>query len=73
MGQLNFFLEIEVCRTLTKLFLSQGKYIYKLLKRINMAKCKGIETPLTLVENCKDRLLYRSVVGALQYITVIRY
>lgn len=34
--QLNFFLGIEVRRTPTKLFLSQGKYICNLLKKINM-------------------------------------
>ncbi|KAJ4720471.1 Retrovirus-related Pol polyprotein from transposon TNT 1-94 [Melia azedarach] len=80
LGQLHFFLGIEVCRTPTKLVLSQCKYISELLKRVNMTQCKGIETPLIVGgrlsklegESFRDGLLYRSVVGALQYATLTR-
>ncbi|KAJ4702907.1 Retrovirus-related Pol polyprotein from transposon TNT 1-94 [Melia azedarach] len=80
LGQLHYFLGIEVNRTKSKLVLSQSRYISELLNRVNMSGCKGTNTPLALGERLsktegfgfQDETLYRSVIGALQYATLTR-
>jgi hypothetical protein len=64
------------------LLLSQEKYALDLLKRVGMAHCKSIATPLSTSEKlslhqgtplgANDATNYRSVVGALQYLTLTR-
>lgn len=74
------FLGIQVKHTSEGMPLSQGKYVIDLLQKAKMWNCKGSATPMVSglklsafggkpVENVH---LYRSVVGALQYITIIR-
>lgn len=60
--------------------LSQAKYIRDILHRARMEDCKGISTPLpanlklskTGTDLFEDLTLYRSIVGALQYVTITR-
>jgi histone deacetylase 1/2 len=62
--------------------LSQESYANDLLCRVNMQKCKTIDTPLSVSEKLSltdgevlgsdDSTNYRSIVGALQYITLTR-
>jgi histone deacetylase 1/2 len=64
------------------IILSQDKYATDLLKRVNMANCKPVSTPLSTSEKLStyegtplgpnDSISYRSVVGALQYLTLTR-
>lgn len=64
------------------LILSQGKYAEDVVKRTNMSSSKPINTPLSSVEKLsatkgellgpEDSTNYRSVVGALQYLTLTR-
>ncbi|GKU87503.1 hypothetical protein SLEP1_g1895 [Rubroshorea leprosula] len=62
------------------LFLSQTQYVRDLLDKSGMVDCKAVSTPLTpkhkLQANdsplCSDASLYRSLVGALQYLTFTR-
>ncbi|GKA05879.1 ribonuclease H-like domain-containing protein [Tanacetum coccineum] len=78
-GPLNCFLGILATRTPTGMFLSQSKYATKILKRANMLKCNPCKT---LVDTEKklgpdgplvtDPTLYRSLAGALQYLTFTR-
>jgi hypothetical protein len=80
MGQLHFFLGMEVIPTTTSLFLSQHKYITDLLTKLNMHGAKAVITPLSntpvlklfdgtsSVDSTKDR----SIIGALQYLSLTR-
>jgi histone deacetylase 1/2 len=62
--------------------LTQDKYASDLLKRVNMSCCKPVSTPLSTSEKLSafegtllgpnDALRYRSIVGALQYLTLTR-
>ncbi|XP_068305128.1 uncharacterized mitochondrial protein AtMg00810-like [Pyrus communis] len=80
LGNMHYFLVIQIDRTGTSFFLSQTKYIQELLQKAEMVDCKPCDT-LCLPYN---RLLkddgspfnnlaaYRSIVGALQYLTFTR-
>ena len=81
LGNLEYFLGIEVKRlTNGSLLLSQSKYVQDFLNRVGMANAKGISTPLPSglkfsklkSDYMDDPSLYRSIVGALQYITITR-
>jgi histone deacetylase 1/2 len=64
------------------MLLTQEKYASDLLKRVNMASCKPVSMPLSTSEKLsayegsllesKDARNYRSIVGALQYLTLTR-
>ncbi|XP_070662500.1 uncharacterized mitochondrial protein AtMg00810-like [Malus domestica] len=78
LGALHYFLGIEVKRSSTGIFLSQTKYILDLLTKANMVEAKPCSTPLStsnldhhspLLDNASE---YRSLVGALQYLTWTR-
>lgn len=78
LGQFDYFLGIHVHHVETALFLSQKKYVVDLLARVNMQYAKAIASPMTSGEKLTaygsdlmvDPHLYRSVVGALQYLTI---
>ncbi|CAN6726700.1 unnamed protein product [Malus baccata var. baccata] len=80
LGDLHFFLGIQISRTAHGLCLSQSKYILDLLTKTEMLESKSCETPcLPYNRLLKDDgapynnpTLYRSVVGALQYLTFAR-
>jgi hypothetical protein len=80
LGDLHYFLGIEVKKVNDGVILSQDKYANDLLKRSGMIQCKPCNTPLAtrgklsahlgtpLGKN--DATHYRSIVGALQYLTL---
>lgn len=78
--QLNYFLGVEVYWDDTGIYLSQGKYISELLKKYNMTYLKPCPTPMTIGKplSISDGTLldkpteYRSLIGALQYLTHTR-
>ncbi|XP_016737763.1 uncharacterized mitochondrial protein AtMg00810-like [Gossypium hirsutum] len=80
LGQLNYFLGIEVQYTSTGVFLNQRKYVLDLLQQAGMDKSNSLPTPI--VPTCQlsahegnpvdDAHLYRSIVGALQYVVITR-
>ncbi|KAL6332879.1 hypothetical protein AAG906_019391 [Vitis piasezkii] len=81
LGELSYFLGIEVKKTTDGgLHLSKKKYIQDLLKKTKMDGAKSLPTPmlsgLKLSAETGDPIdnvfEYRSVVGALQYITITR-
>ncbi|XP_050147355.1 uncharacterized mitochondrial protein AtMg00810-like [Malus sylvestris] len=80
LGSLHFFLGIQISRTSNDLFLSQAKYVVDLLKKIEMMDAKPVATScLPSNRLLKDdghpfnnHALYRSVVGALQYLIFTR-
>ncbi|RVW54053.1 Retrovirus-related Pol polyprotein from transposon RE1 [Vitis vinifera] len=80
LGKVHYFLGIQVSHTNNGLHLSQTKYIRDLLQKTKMVHCKPARTPLPtslklragdgdLVEDLHG---YRSIVGALQYVTITR-
>jgi histone deacetylase 1/2 len=79
LGELHYFLGIDVNKVRDGILFSQDKYASDLLKRVNMVSCKPVSTPLSTSEKLSayegvplgpnDSKNYRSVVGALQYLT----
>lgn len=79
LGDLNYFLGLEVSHTEDGLFLSQTKYAKDVLSRADLLDSKPVSTPLAVNElftsdgpPFKDPTLSRSLVGALQYLTITR-
>ncbi|CAN6235024.1 unnamed protein product [Urochloa humidicola] len=80
MGPVRYFLGIDVKRTEAGFFLSQAKYTDDILERDSMANCKPVSTPADTKPKVstddgtplRDPGWYRSVVGALQYLTLTR-
>ncbi|XP_026383896.1 uncharacterized protein LOC113279417 [Papaver somniferum] len=80
LGPLSYFLGIEATCTSSGLFLTQRKYIHDLLVRVKMDGVKPIQTPLSTSGDMPsdhsvsltDATEYRSIVGALQYLTFTR-
>jgi hypothetical protein len=75
LGDLHYFLGIEVNRSTDALVLSQGWYAMDIIARAGMKNCKHVDTPLpTSIElsieegdklGPEDATKYRSLVGAL--------
>ncbi|GKV49332.1 hypothetical protein SLEP1_g56087 [Rubroshorea leprosula] len=80
LGPLNYFLGVSATRNSDGIFLEQSKYVLDLLDRTGMSDCKPVAIPLDsrkkLVLNDgprhSDPSGYRSIVGALQYLTFTR-
>jgi histone deacetylase 1/2 len=80
LGDLHFFLGIEVKRIHNGLLLTQEKYAIELLSKVGMHDCKFAPTRLSSSEQLsltygtplgsEDYTQYRSIVGALQYLTL---
>ena len=72
MGNLRYFLGIEVARSRKGIFLSQRKYVLNLLNEIGMLGCKVAETPIevnhkveTIMRKSMNRESYRRLVPKL--------
>lgn len=81
LGRPDYFLGIEVKYLPNgSMLLTQSKSIRDLLHRANMLDCKGISTPMVSdnkpsrhgTDTLSDPHHFRSIVGALQYITLTR-
>jgi Reverse transcriptase (RNA-dependent DNA polymerase) len=80
LGNLHYFLGIEMSANQYGLVLSQTKYLLDLLARVTISTYKPCLTPMVtgvhLTQHgsslCTDPSLYRSVVGVLQYATLTR-
>ena len=80
LGSISYFLGFEVHRTSSGLHLSQAKYASDLLLKTNMINAKSCPTPMCLgnkfsfhdSEAFPHPSLYRSTIGALQYLTLTR-
>jgi histone deacetylase 1/2 len=80
LGDLHYFLGIEVKKSKVGITLTQEKYALELLHRVGMKNCKICPTPLSASEKLsikegdplrlEDGTRYRSIVGALQYLTL---
>lgn len=79
LGRLSYFLGLEVTYTTDGLFLSQNKYARDILLRADLLDSKPVATPLPPGQQFFSKgvpipysTLYRSLVGALQYLTITR-
>ncbi|MDL1135888.1 reverse transcriptase domain-containing protein, partial [Yersinia pestis] len=80
LGELKFFLGLQVQQLKHGIFISQMKYIKEMLKRFNMEDSKPVSTPMTtntkLSKDDKgssvDHTTYRSMIGSLLYLTATR-
>ncbi|GKB00146.1 putative ribonuclease H-like domain-containing protein, partial [Tanacetum coccineum] len=80
MGELSFFLGLQVKQKSDGIFISQDKHVAEILKKFDFASIKTTSTlmetnkPLTKDEeaNNVDVHLYRSMIGSLMYLTASR-
>jgi hypothetical protein len=79
-GELTFFIGIQVRQTKQGTFVHQAKYMKDLMKKFNMGELKSVSTPMSMIivldldENGEavDQREYRSMIGSLLYLTVTR-
>lgn len=82
MGALHYFLGIQVSRSPSGFFLHQHQYACDLLDRSGMKDCTPCKTPVDtagklsstsgIALTAEEASSYRSIVGALQYLTMTR-
>ncbi|GJX88533.1 putative ribonuclease H-like domain-containing protein [Tanacetum coccineum] len=80
MGELIFFLGLQVQQKEDGIFISQDKYVTKTLKKFNYSDVKSALTPVDLEKplvkdgdvDDVDVHLYRSMIGSLMYLTASR-
>ncbi|GKB08806.1 putative ribonuclease H-like domain-containing protein [Tanacetum coccineum] len=80
MGELTFFLGLQVKQKEDGIFISQDKYVSKILKKFDFVSVKTASTPIEtqkpLVKDEEasdvDVHLYRSMIGSLMYLTASR-
>jgi hypothetical protein len=80
MGELTFFLGIQVKQTKQGTFVHQAKYMKDLIKKFNKAELKPVSTPMSSTASlgpdedgeAMDQREYWSMVGSLLYLTATR-
>ena len=80
MGELRFFLGLQIRQQRNGIFISQEKYLKDVLRKFNMHECKGVKIPmptnghLCTEENGKDfdQQVYRLMIGSLLYLCASR-
>jgi hypothetical protein len=80
MGELTFFLSIQVKQMKQGIFIHQAKYTKDLMKKFNMAELKPVSTTLSTAMaldpdkngEAVDQSEYKSMIGSLLYLTVTR-
>jgi hypothetical protein len=76
MGELTFFLGIQVNQTKEGTFVHQAKYMKDLIKKFVMADAKPVSTPMSTMialdpdedGEAVDQREYRSIIGSLMYL-----
>ncbi|GKD11003.1 retrovirus-related pol polyprotein from transposon TNT 1-94 [Tanacetum coccineum] len=80
MGQISFFLGLQISQNPRGIFINQSKYANEILKKFDLHKSDPVDTPM--VERTKldedlsgipvDQTQYRSMIGSLMYLTASR-
>jgi hypothetical protein len=78
MGELTFFVGIQVKQTNEGTFVHQAKYTKDLIKKFVMADAKPVSTPMSMITTLDpdedaeavDQKEYRTMIGSLLYLTV---
>ena len=79
-GELSYFLGLQIKQLKNGTFVNQGKYIKDMIKKFGMIDSKVISTPMgtngnldsDASGNMVDQKLYRSMIGSLLYVTASR-
>nr|GEZ93308.1 uncharacterized mitochondrial protein AtMg00810-like [Tanacetum cinerariifolium] len=80
MGEMTFFLGLQVNQSLCGIFINQSKYVLEILNKYGMESCDPVGTPMEIKDKLDldhngtpvDATKYRSMVGALMYLTSSR-
>lgn len=80
LGQMHYFLGLEVWQQKGEIFLGQGRYATKILKRFRMQDCRSMATPMITnwkkIDASKDKdvdtTLYRQLIESLMYLVNTR-
>jgi hypothetical protein len=80
LGELHYYLGLEVWRNVGQFFFCQSKYIKEILKIFKMDQCKSSSVPMqqNVKLSCDDGskevngTVYRQMVGSLNYLTTTR-
>nr|GEX54198.1 Gag-Pol polyprotein [Tanacetum cinerariifolium]GEX54205.1 Gag-Pol polyprotein [Tanacetum cinerariifolium] len=80
MGEMTFFLGLQVNQSPCGIFINQTKYVLEILKTYRMESCDPIDTPMEIKDKLDldqngtpvDATKYRSMIGALMYLTSSR-
>ncbi|XP_059635880.1 uncharacterized mitochondrial protein AtMg00810-like [Cornus florida] len=79
-GELTFFLGLQVKQLDDRIFISQSKYAKELIKKFGMKDSKYVQTPMSTSSkldrdsdpNKVDHFLYRSIISSLLYLVATR-
>lgn len=79
-GELNYFLSLQIKQTAEGIFISQSKYVKDLVKRFGLDGKSHARTPMStsvkisndVARKLVDPSLYRSMIGSLLYLTASR-
>nr|GEW69644.1 uncharacterized mitochondrial protein AtMg00810-like [Tanacetum cinerariifolium] len=80
MGEMTFFLGLQVNQSPSGIFINQSKYVHEILKKYGLNTCDIVGTPIDIkdkldldqIETPVDATKYRSMSGALMYLTSCR-
>nr|GEX81142.1 retrovirus-related Pol polyprotein from transposon TNT 1-94 [Tanacetum cinerariifolium] len=80
MGEMTFFLGLQVDQSPCGIFINQSKYVLEILKKYGMESCDPVGTPMEIKDKLDldqngtlvDATKYRSMIGALMYLTSSR-
>jgi hypothetical protein len=79
-GELKYFLGLQIRQELDGIFVNQGKYVKEMFKRFDMEKLKTLGTPMGTQDKLDrdergkdfDQKKYRGMIGSLLYLTSSR-
>nr|GFC29744.1 uncharacterized mitochondrial protein AtMg00810-like [Tanacetum cinerariifolium] len=80
MGEMTFFLGLQVNQSSCGIFINQSNYVFEILKKYRMKSCDPVGTPMEIKDKLDldqngtpvDATKYRSMIGALMYLTSSR-
>ncbi|GJR94503.1 retrovirus-related pol polyprotein from transposon TNT 1-94 [Tanacetum coccineum] len=80
MGEMTFFLGLQVNQSPCGIFINQSNYVLEILKKYGMETCDPVGTPMEIKDKLDldqhgspvDETKYRSMIGALMYLTSSR-
>ncbi|GKC23002.1 retrovirus-related pol polyprotein from transposon TNT 1-94 [Tanacetum coccineum] len=76
MGEMTFFLGLQVNQSTRGIFINQSKYVLEIFKKYGMESCDPIGTPMDIKDKLDldqngtlvDAMKYQSMIGALMYL-----
>ncbi|GKB07683.1 hypothetical protein Tco_0835967, partial [Tanacetum coccineum] len=80
MGEMTFFLALQLNQSHCGIFINQSNYVLEILKKYGMEACDPVGTPMEIKDKLDldqngspvDATKYRSMIGALMYLTSSR-